>query len=72
MESGKRKPIEERPQAMLEAKDLPRCSLSDFIEGQLRETIALDTKIRAQREGLPESMVRAFQAESHDTMPPLK
>lgn len=57
IEMGRRKPIEERPQAMLEAKDLPRCSLSDFIESQLRETIALDTQLRAKKEGIPESMV---------------
>ncbi len=42
---------------MLEAKDLPRCSLSDFIEAQLRETIALDTKLRAKNAGIDESMV---------------
>ena len=42
---------------MLEAKDLPRCSLSDFIEGQLRETVALDTRLRAQKAGIDESQV---------------
>lgn len=42
---------------MLEAKDLPRCSLSDFIEGQLRETVATDTKLRAQKAGIDESQV---------------
>ena len=58
LRTGKRKPIEERPQAMLEARELPRCSLSDFLETQLRACVAEDTRLRAQKLGRPESEVR--------------
>lgn len=49
LEMGIRKPIEVRPQAMLEAKDLPTCELSDFIEERLRSTLAEDRALRAKK-----------------------
>jgi len=58
LRTGTRKPIEERPQAMLEARELPRCSLSDFLESQLRACIAEDTRLRALKLGRPEIEVR--------------
>ena len=54
---GIRKPIDVRPQAMLEAKDLPRCSLSDYIEDHLRQTVAEDRLLRAKQMGRPENEV---------------
>lgn len=36
---GRRKPIETRPQSMLEAKELPRCHLSDHIEEHLQKAV---------------------------------
>jgi len=37
--TGRRKPIEARPQSMLEAKELPRSHLSDHIEEHLQKTV---------------------------------
>ena len=60
--ANKRKPIEERQQAMLEARELPRCSLSDFLETQLKACITEDTRLRALKLGRPESEVGHFLA----------
>lgn len=37
--TGRRKPIETRPQSMLEAKELPRSHLSDNIEEHLQKAV---------------------------------
>lgn len=39
LESGERKLPVERPQAMLSAKDLPRCDLSDHLEARLERAL---------------------------------
>ena len=41
----------ERPQAMLTAKDLPRCELSDFIEARLFKAVAEERAARAKALG---------------------
>jgi len=48
LRSGQRKPIEARPQAMLEAKDLPKCDLSDFLEARLAKALRADAAGRAR------------------------
>lgn len=53
---------------MLEAKDLPRCALSDFIEAQLRETVTLDAKLRAKKSGLDDSQVSLLQMQTSEAM----
>ena len=45
---------------MLEARELPRCSLSDYLETQLRACVEEDTRLRAQKLGRPENEVRHF------------
>lgn len=50
LHAGIRKPLSVRPQSMLEAKDLPRCPLSDSIEEHLHNTIQQDRQIRAEME----------------------
>ncbi len=47
-----------RPQAMLEAKDLPRCDLSNHLEARVEGALARDAQARAQRDGVPLEQVR--------------
>ena len=52
-----------RPQAMLEAKDLPRCDLSEFLEDRLAKALERDLHMRAQRKGIPiEQVLRLWSA----------
>ena len=53
LHNGTREPIKTRPQSMLEARDLPRCHLSDFLESRLQKTLQLDRELRARKQGLP-------------------
>ena len=53
LKRGQRKAIAVRPQAMLEAKDLPRCDLSEFLEDRLAKALERDLTLRAQRKGMP-------------------
>lgn len=53
----KRRPIESRPQCFLEAKDLPRCKLSDYLEEHMARALDLERKQRAQAIGCPEHLV---------------
>ena len=48
LHTGRRQPIAVRPQAMLEAKDLPRCDLSDYIEHRLQLALGRDRADRAR------------------------
>jgi hypothetical protein len=59
LHSGRRQPIAVRPQAMLEAKDLPRCDLSDFIERRLALAVGRDRHERARLARLPVEQARA-------------
>lgn len=47
MEKGEIKQITARPQAMLEAKDLARTKLSDFLEARLSKCLANERQVRA-------------------------
>jgi len=58
LHSGRRQPIAVRPQAMLEAKDLPRCDLSDFIERRLALAVGRDMHERARLARLPVEQAR--------------
>ena len=53
LECGIRRPIETRPQALLEAKDLRRTPLSDRMEEHLHHTIQQDRILRAKEQGRP-------------------
>ena len=58
MKRGSRRPGTERPRSMLAARDLPRCQMSDFLEGRLREALSHDRVERAQSMQLsPETVV---------------
>lgn len=47
-----RKPIENRPQALLDARDIQRTDLSDFLENRLREQLGQERIERAKARGL--------------------
>ncbi|MEW5301948.1 MAG: hypothetical protein WDW36_004771 [Sanguina aurantia] len=51
MRLGRRQRIETRPQSMLEAKDLPRCQLSDQLQERLDQQLHADWVRRAQEQG---------------------
>ena len=42
-----------RPQAMLEAKDLPKCDLSNYLSERLDNVLDNDRRVRAERDGCP-------------------
>ncbi len=42
-----------RPQAMLEAKDLPKCDLSNYLSERLDNVLENDRRVRAERDGCP-------------------
>lgn len=66
LKTGKRKVPETRPQAMLTAKDLPKCRLSDVLEDRLKLAIQKEKEQRAKEldrdisevEDYPELIVR--------------
>jgi hypothetical protein len=51
LSTGERKLPTERPQAMLSAKDLPRCELSDHLEQRLERTLQVGGAEREGRQG---------------------
>lgn len=53
-----RKRVEQRPQALLEAKDLPKCHLSDFLETYVGDVLLRERTERAKRENKPITEVR--------------
>ncbi|KAK9824572.1 hypothetical protein WJX72_011411 [[Myrmecia] bisecta] len=57
LETGKRRPIQVRPQAMLEARDLPRCELSDFLQARLDASLERERAERARARGLQPEQV---------------
>ena len=46
-----REPIKVRPQAMLEARDLPRCEISDFLQNRIDKALEADLVLRAKERG---------------------
>ena len=42
-----------RPQAMLEAKDLQKCDLSNYLTERLDSVLERDRMLRAERDGCP-------------------
>lgn len=57
LEQKKRKPIVNRPQAMLEAKDLAKTKLSDFLEQRLATFLRFEREVRAKSVGKKPSEV---------------
>eukprot|EP00884_Botryococcus_braunii_P009216 jgi/Botrbrau1/18296/Bobra.0179s0026.1 len=57
LKAGQRKRVEHRPQAWLEAKDLPQCDLSKYLEGYVADILTKERKNRAMRTGQPEHLV---------------
>lgn len=66
LKRGERKAIAVRPQAMLEAKDLPRCDLSDFLEARIAKALDEDRSMRAQRKGVSIDQVQPQCSGSSD------
>jgi hypothetical protein len=50
LEMGKRQRIENRPQAMLEARDLPHCNLSRMLEDRLNTALQQEQFERAKEQ----------------------
>lgn len=61
LESGHRSVPAERPQAMLTAKDLPRCQLSDFLENRLQQSILRERVARAKATGRPVEEIKSAE-----------
>lgn len=57
LERGQRQRITVRPQAMLEARDLPTCDLSNYLEQRLAGALGAERAARAQALGLPPEAV---------------
>lgn len=53
LERGERQRIEMRPQAMLEAKDLPQCNLSMLLEKRVVTALQVERVARAKAQGKP-------------------
>lgn len=51
----------ERPQAMLTARDLPSCDLSDHLEARLERMLRAERRQRAAQEGKHPSEVRTAE-----------
>ncbi|KAL0048475.1 hypothetical protein WJX82_004140 [Trebouxia sp. C0006] len=50
---GERQPIQVRPQAMLEARDLPKCDISDFLQERIDSALSAELIQRSKQEGVP-------------------
>ena len=55
-----RQPIQVRPQAMLEARDLPRCDISDFLQSRMDRALEADLIQRAKEQQLPPEQVSLY------------
>ena len=53
LRKGQRQAIAVRPQAMLEAKDLQKCDLSNYLTERLDSLLERDRMLRAERDGCP-------------------
>ena len=60
LESGKRHVPETRPQAMLTAKDLPKCRLSDVLEERLERGMRAEKEARAKNAGTTVDQVEEY------------
>ena len=60
-----RKPIQVRPQAMLEARDLPRCDISDFLQSRIDDALSREQIQRAKQEGVSPEQVRPLYPPPH-------
>lgn len=49
---GERQPIQVRPQAMLEARDLPKCDISDFLQERIDSALSAELIQRSKQEGV--------------------
>lgn len=56
---GERQPIQVRPQAMLEARDLPKCEISDFLQNRIDTALQNELVQRAKQEGVSPKQVRS-------------
>ena len=54
---GERQPIQVRPQAMLEARDLPKCEISDFLQERIDSALSAELIQRSKQEGVPPDQV---------------
>ncbi len=54
---GERQPIQVRPQAMLEARDLPKCEISDFLQERIDNALSSELIQRSKQEGVPPDQV---------------
>ncbi len=54
---GWRQRVDARPQSLLEAKDLPHCDLSQFLEAYVGQVISEEQMARAKREQKPVDQV---------------
>ena len=57
---GERQPIQVRPQAMLEARDLPKCDISDFLQERIDSALSAELIQRSKQEGVPPDQVSAI------------
>eukprot|EP00798_Chlamydomonas_sp_ICE-L_P008174 gene8174-1430_t len=62
LESGQRASLEVRPQSMLEAKDLPTCELSNYMEQHLNQALAQERIERAKVTGVHLSEIPPIDA----------
>lgn len=60
LESGKRRVPETRPQAMLTAKDLPKCRLSDVLEERIAKAVRAEKEARAKAAGTTVDQVQDY------------
>ena len=58
--TGKRKIPETRPQAMLTAKDLPKCRLSDVLEERIQKAFQKEKEARSKELGIDISQVEDY------------
>lgn len=62
---GERQPIQVRPQAMLEARDLPKCDISDFLQSRIDTALQNELVQRAKEQGVPPKQVRQPESTAH-------
>jgi hypothetical protein len=62
---GERQPIQVRPQAMLEARDLPKCEISDFLQERIDNALSSELIQRSKQEGVPPDQVSCILWRKH-------